>query len=156
MARIIQLEPDVFVGYQLVEADFADLAARGFRAVVNNRPDGEVPGQLPNQQAHAAALRHGMAFHFLPVIGANITDDDIVDEFAQLMDDLPRPILFYCRTGTRCATLWTQVAARRLGIATALEIAAKAGYDLEILREALIEQAGVQAGQSGQPTIAAV
>jgi protein tyrosine phosphatase (PTP) superfamily phosphohydrolase (DUF442 family) len=38
MAKIIQFEPDVFVGHQLVEADFAELAARGFRSVVNNRP----------------------------------------------------------------------------------------------------------------------
>ena len=155
MAKIVQFEPDVFVGHQVVEADFAELAARGFRSVVNNRPDGEVPGQLPNRQAHAAALRHGLAFRYFPVISANITDDEIVDEFARLMNDLPRPVLFYCRTGTRCATLWTQVAAQRLGIAKALEIAAEAGYDLEILREALIEQAGARADHSGRPAIAA-
>ena len=155
MAKIVQFEPDVFVGHQLVEADFAELAARGFRSVVNNRPDGEVPGQLPNRQAHAAALHHGLAFRYFPVISANITDDEIVDEFARLMNDLPRPVLFYCRTGTRCATLWTQVAAQRLGIAKALEIAAEAGYDLEILREALIEQAGARADHSDRPAIAA-
>ena len=40
MAKIIQLEPDVAVAPQLVEADFAEIAARGFRSVVNNRPDG--------------------------------------------------------------------------------------------------------------------
>lgn len=155
MARIIQLEPDVFVGHQLVETDFAEIAARGFRSVVNNRPDGEVPGQLPNEDAHAAALNHGLEFRYLPVISANITDDDIVDEFTRLMNDLPRPVLFYCRTGTRCATLWTQVAAQRLGVGKALEMAAKAGYDLEILREALIEQAGTRAHQPDQPAIAA-
>jgi sulfide:quinone oxidoreductase len=155
MAKIVQLEPDVFVGHQLVECDFAELAARGFRSVVNNRPDGEAPGQLPNRQAHALALRHGLAFRYLPVISANITDDDVVDEFANLINDLPRPILFYCRSGTRCATLWTQVMAQRLDIASALETAAKAGYDLEILRDDLIEQAGARAEQSTRPAVGA-
>lgn len=154
MPHIIQLEPDLFVGHQLVEADFAELAARGFRSVVNNRPDGEVPDQLPNRQANAAALRYGLAFRYLPVISAKITDDEVVDEFTRLMNDLPRPVLFYCRTGTRCATLWAQVAAQRHGIAKALEIAVEAGYDLEILRETLIEQAGARADQPGQAAIA--
>ena len=57
MARIAQLEPDIYVAWQLVESDFADLAARGFRSVVNNRPDGEAPEQLPNARAQAALLQ---------------------------------------------------------------------------------------------------
>jgi sulfide:quinone oxidoreductase len=57
------------------------------------------------------------------------------------MDDLPGPILFYCRSGTRCTILWAQVAALRLGVARTMEIASKAGYDLEVLRERLVERA---------------
>jgi len=151
MSQIIQLEADIFVAHQLVEADFAELAARGFRAVVNNRPDGEAPDQLPNRQAEAAARRHGLQFRHLPVTGENITDDDVVDAFARLMDELPGPILCYCRTGRRCATLWTQVAAARLGVAAALETASQAGYDLEILRDDLIEQASAREERSRQP-----
>jgi len=55
VVEFIQLEPDIAVAPQLVEADFAEIAARGFRSVVNNRPDGEAPDQLPNAQAAAAA-----------------------------------------------------------------------------------------------------
>jgi uncharacterized protein (TIGR01244 family) len=154
MAQIVRLEEDIFVAHQLVEADFAELAARGFRSVVNNRPDGEAPGQLPNRQAEALARRHGLEFHHLPVTGANITDEDVVDAFAQLLDGLPGPILCYCRTGRRCATLWTQVAAARLGVAAALETASTAGYDMEILREDLVEQASVRAERSGGPVVA--
>jgi sulfide:quinone oxidoreductase len=155
MAKLIQIEPDVFLGYQLAEADFASLAARGFRSVVNHLPDGEVPDQMSNRQAHAAALRQGLAFHHLPVIGANITDDDIVEEFVRLIDDLPRPVLLFCRSGTRGATLWTQAAAQRLGVAAALEMAARAGYDLEVLRDTLVEQAGARGQGSDRPALAA-
>lgn len=140
MARIAQLEPDIFVAWQLVESDFADLASRGFRSIVNNRPDGEVPDQLPNAHAEAAARLHGLRFRFQPVNSMTVTDDGVVDTFARLMAELPRPILFYCRTGTRCATVWTQASVCRLGVDKVLEIAAKAGYDLETLRDDLVDR----------------
>ncbi len=139
MARIAQLEPDIFVAWQLVESDFADLAAGGFRSVVNNRPDGEAPDQLPNAQAEAAAQRHGLHFRFLPVSSVTVTNDDVVDTFACLMADLPRPILFYCRTGTRCTMVWAQASVGRFGVDKVLEIAARAGYDLQVLRDDLVE-----------------
>lgn len=148
MAPITQLEADVFVAPQLVEADFAQLAACGIGAVVNNRPDGEAPDQLPHRQARAAALRHGLTYRHFPVIGANVTDGDIVEAFARLIDDLPRPMLFYCGSGKRSAVLWTQVAAARRGVAAALEQARAAGYDLEVLRDDLLEQTSEQARQS--------
>jgi sulfide:quinone oxidoreductase len=140
MAEIIPLEKDIFVAPQLVEADFAEIAARGFRSVVNNRPDGEAADQLPNALAEAAAHRHGLTFRYQPVANMNVTDGDVVDAFAQLLDDLPRPILFYCRTGTRCSILWAQAAVARLGVERTLETVAAAGYDLEPLREQLIER----------------
>lgn len=140
MVKIIQLEPGIAVAPQLVEADFVEIAARGFRAVVNNRPDDEVAGQLPNAQAEAAARRHGLEFRYQPVCNVNATDDDVVDDFGRLMDELPGPILFYCRSGTRCTTLWTQAAAPRLGVDEALATAREAGYDLEFLRETLAER----------------
>ncbi len=150
MARIIRLEANVSVAPQLAEADFAEVAALGFRSVVNNRPDGEVPGQLPNVDAEAAARRQGLEYRYQPVANANVTDDAIVDEFGRLMGTLPGPILFYCRSGTRCTTLWAQASAARLGVARALEIAAEAGYDLEVLRDHLEELAG-----EAEPTSAA-
>jgi uncharacterized protein (TIGR01244 family) len=140
MAKLIQLETGIFVAAQLVEADFAEVAARGFRSVVNNRPDGEAPDQLPSDRAKVAALRHGLQYRYQPVENFNVTDEDAVDAHARLMKDLPGPILFYCRSGTRCTILWAQVAVPRLGVATTLEIASKAGYDLEVIREHLTER----------------
>lgn len=155
MVNIIPLEPEIAVAPQLVEADFAEIAARGFRSVVNNRPDGEAPDQLANAQAEAAAHRHGLEFRYQPVSGIDVTDDDAVATFARLMDDLPGPILFYCCTGTRCTTLWTQAAARRLGIDEALAVAHSVGVDLDFLRDSLAKPAAdvwqtVPAGAAGE------
>jgi sulfide:quinone oxidoreductase len=140
MLKIVQLEADIAAAPQLVEGDFADVAARGFRSVVNIRPDGETPDQLPSAQAQRVAEQHGLAFHHLPVASLNATDDDVVDGFAQLMHELPGPILFYCGSATRCTTLWTQAAAPRIGIDRAFEIARNAGHDLEFLRETIEER----------------
>ncbi len=155
MARIAQLEPDMFVAWQLVESDFADLAARGFRSVVNNRPDGEAPDQLPNAQAESAALRHGLQFRFLPVNSMTVTNDNVVDTFARLLVELPRPILFYCRTGTRCTMVWSQASVGRFGMDKVLEIAARAGYDLQVLRDDLVELVE-QADKRGHPTFSTI
>jgi sulfide:quinone oxidoreductase len=141
MVKIIQLERDIAAAPQLVEADFADIAARGFRSVVNIRPDGEAPGQLSSAQAKAVAQRHGLTFRHQPVMSVNVTDDDAVDGFARLMDLLPVPILFYCGTGMRCTTLWTQVAADRLGVDAALAVARNAGHNLDFLRDTLAARA---------------
>lgn len=143
MAQLIQLETGIFVAAQLVEADFAEVAARGIQSVVNNRPDGEAPDQLPNDRAKAAALRHRLQYRYQPVENFNVTDDDVVNAYARLMNDLPGPILFYCRSGTRCTILWAQVAAFRLGVAKTLEIASKAGYDLKVIREHLTERSNL-------------
>lgn len=153
MVEIVQLERNIAVAPQLAEADFAEIAARGFRWVVNNRPDGEAPDQLPNARAEAAARRHGLEFRYQPVKNINVTDDDVVDAFARLIDDLPGPILFYCRTGTRCATLWTQVAAVRLGVDEALAVAARAGYELDFLRDMLAERHWLAAASSSIKSI---
>ena len=141
MVKITQLEPDIAVAPRLVEADFAEVAARGFRSVVNILPDGETPDQLASEQAEAAARRHGMAFHYRPVMVAEVTDDDAVEDFARLMDEMPAPILFYCKSAGRSTTLWTQAAAGRLGVDRALAVARAAGYDLEVLRDSLAERA---------------
>jgi sulfide:quinone oxidoreductase len=150
MVNIVQLAPDIAVAPQLVEADFADIAARGFRSVVNNRPEGETPDQLPNAQAEAAAHRHGLEFRYQPVRNINVTDDDVVETFARLMENLPGPILFYCRTGTRCTILWTQAAAGRLGVDETLAVAHNAGYDLDFLRDTLADRCDLLAATPAQ------
>ncbi len=140
MLKIIHLEPGIAVAPQLAEPDFAKIAACGFRTVVDSRPDGEAPDQLAHARAEAVACRHGLAFRYQPVMSVNVMDEDVVDAFARLMDDLPRPILFYCATGMRCVILWAQAAALRLGIDEVLGVAHGSGYNLDFLRDTLKER----------------
>ncbi|MEJ2375174.1 MAG: TIGR01244 family sulfur transferase [Pseudolabrys sp.] len=152
MVDIIPLEPGMAVAAQLSEADIALAAARGFRAVVAVRPDGEAPDQLLQADAAEAAEKRGLAFRYLPVSGASVIDDDTVAAFARLMEELPGPVLFYCGTGTRCAILWSQAAAPRLGIDAVLATTREAGYALEVLRDTLQERSQWRAAAPEQPT----
>jgi uncharacterized protein (TIGR01244 family) len=140
VAKLIQLEADVYVAPQIVKGDLQEIAAQGFRTVVNNRPDGEAPDQMPDEVAKAAAESLGLTYLYQPVANLRITDDDVVAAFAGALETLPRPVLFYCRSGTRCTLLWAQASAARIGAAEAIAVAGKAGYDLTSIADILEER----------------
>ncbi len=104
--------PDVCVAPQLTPEAMAEAARAGFRSVVNNRPDFEFgPDQPTNASIEAAARAAGLEYRFLPVAGSFQTPEQI-DAFARLLEELPRPILAFCRSGTRSANLYMQAQAR--------------------------------------------
>ena len=109
MATIKELESGIAVSPQLLAEDFGEIAKRGFRTIVNNRPDGEDEGQLPAELARDIATSLGLAYHHLPVRGYDVSDEDVVDAFAKLSAGLKGPVLYYCRSGTRCANLFMGV-----------------------------------------------
>ena len=86
----------------------AEAARAGFHSVVNNRPDFEYgPDQPTNAAIEAAALAAGLEYRFLPVGPSSQTPEQIA-AFAQLLAELPRPILAFCRSGNRSANLFLQ------------------------------------------------
>jgi uncharacterized protein (TIGR01244 family) len=104
---------DVCVAPQLTPDAMAEAARMGFRSVVNNRPDFEHgPNQPTNADIEAAARAAGLEYRFLPVAGGFQTPEQI-DAFAKLLDELPRPLLVFCRTGTRSTNLFMQAQARK-------------------------------------------
>lgn len=101
-----QVADGVFVAPQLTPGDMAAAARAGFRSVVNNRPDHEGgPGQPTNAAMAAAAAQAGLAYRFLPVSPAYQSPEDIA-AFAVLLKELPRPLLAFCRSGTRSTRLF--------------------------------------------------
>ena len=97
--------PDVCVAPQLMPAAMAEAAVAGFKSVVNNRPDFEHgPGQPSSAEMAAAAQAAGLQYRFLPVDGGYQSPEEVA-AFAQLLGELPRPILAFCRSGARSARL---------------------------------------------------
>lgn len=104
----MQLRPltdHITLADQLTESDLVEIVTAGFKTVICNRPDEEGEAHLPASEAQAMLEANDVEFHYLPVNGAAITDQDVVNHNA-LLAGASAPILTYCRTGTRCAKLW--------------------------------------------------
>ena len=103
-----QIAADVYVAPQLGPEAMAEVAALGFKSVVNNRPDFEHgPGQPASAQIEAAALAAGLQYRHLPVDGGWQSPDEIA-AFAKLLQELPHPLLVFCRSGARSTNLFIQ------------------------------------------------
>ncbi len=107
------LTPDVCVAPQLTPEAMAEAAALGFKSVVNNRPDFEHgPDQPTSAAIEAAAKAVGLEYRHLPVAGGYQSPEEIA-AFADLLAELPRPLLAFCRSGARSSRLFMQ--AQQLG-----------------------------------------
>lgn len=131
-----QLTESLHVTSQITPEDVQTLAESGFNTIINNRPDNEEAGQPSADKVRAAAQQLGLRYIHQPVVGGNITPDDI-STFAQLLDESDGKTLAHCRTGTRCTILWVLSQAGKQTADELLATAKKAGYDLEMLRDRL-------------------
>jgi sulfide:quinone oxidoreductase len=136
---IKKISPFVSVSPQISVTDVGILASQGYRSIVCNRPDGEADDQPLASELAAAAERHGMEFHYQPVVSGQLTDADVSD-FGALMASLDGPVLAFCRTGTRSITLWALSEVRHITVEGVLAAAREQGYDLEGLSPRLQER----------------
>jgi sulfide:quinone oxidoreductase len=104
-AELIPLAPGLNVAGRLDRADIGELARAGMRTIINNRPDGEDPGQLTAADARKLAEAHGIAYHHIPITAVSLTKAD-VDAFAATLQSAAEPVVAHCRSGTRSALLW--------------------------------------------------
>ena len=102
---LAELAPGLSAAGKLDRTDIEALAATGVRTIVNNRPDGEDPGQLPADEARNLAEAHGIAYHHIPFTAATLSRAD-VDAFAAALHSAPQPIVVHCRSGTRSTLIW--------------------------------------------------
>ena len=87
-------------------ADMSGIAAAGYVAVVNNRPDGEAMfGQPRTADLKAAAEQAGLTFLDLPFAGPNLQPDQ-VRAFRDLLASRDGKIVAFCKSGMRSALLW--------------------------------------------------
>src|SRR5947207_8606071 len=93
---------------RLDQRDIEALADAGVKTIINNRPDGEDPGQLDAAEARRTAEARGIAYHHIPVTAASLSRAD-VDAFGAVLAAAPKPIVAHCRSGTRSSLLWALV-----------------------------------------------
>ncbi len=120
------------VSGQITPAEVAVAAAQGIRTIINNRPDGEQPGQPTSAEIETAATAAGLAYVHIPVDHSGFSMEQIEAMTAAL--EQPAPALAFCRSGTRSTFLWSL--ARAAAGDELAEITAKAGnagYDVSPL-----------------------
>ncbi|WP_338503152.1 TIGR01244 family sulfur transferase [Sphingomonas kaistensis] len=134
--KLAVLTPNVTALAQPSADDIAELAERGYRSIIGNRPEGESEDQPAWAELEAAASAQGLEARHLPVVMGQITDEQIA-EFRNALETLPKPIAVFCRSGTRAALLWALANQANLTVDERIAIAAKEGYDLEPFRQRL-------------------
>ena len=124
-----KLSDNVSVSPQITAGDMAAIIDAGFRAIICNRPDGEGADQPGFEEIEAAAKAAGMEARYIPIRSGIVTDEDAA-AFGAALRALPGPVLAYCRSGTRSATLWSLSQAGSRPMAEILAATKAAGYDM--------------------------
>jgi len=127
-----RLTPTLAVTPQIAPADLPALAAAGYTTVICNRPDDEQLGQPDHDTMAAAARAAGLRYVYQPVVSGQIQPHQ-VQAFADALSQAGGPVIAYCRTGTRCATLWALSQATRQPWDALLATTAAQGFDLSRL-----------------------
>ena len=138
------INDSVSVAPQIAPEDVPGIAAAGFKAIVNNRPDDEEPGQPSGADIRAAAEAAGLAYVAIPVTHAGFSHPQL-DAMASALVAAEGPVLAYCRSGTRSCNLWALAAAKAGRNPDLLQRqAGEAGYDLSGIRPMLDALAGAR------------
>ncbi len=139
---IRQINESISVAPQIAVEQVAEIAAAGFKTIVNNRPDDEDAGQPSGDAIRAAAEAAGLKYVSIPVTHAGFSHPQI-DAMTQALTDSDGPVLAYCRSGTRSCNLWALAAAKAGRNPNLLLAQAEdAGYDLRGIRLMLDALAG--------------
>ena len=134
--KFAKINNELTVSDQITIEDLKEIQVQGYKTIFCNRPDQESEGQLDFSAIEKEANNLGIKAIHQPVIGGQISDDDIA-QFSCYFEVAQKPIFAYCRTGTRCSTLWALSHAKTLPIDEILSKAQNAGYDILSLRDRL-------------------
>ncbi|MEO1311439.1 MAG: TIGR01244 family sulfur transferase [Pseudomonadota bacterium] len=131
-----RLTEEFSVAPQITAEDVKRAAALGVTLIINNRPDGEEPGQPTGVEIRDAADAANIDYAAIPVDRSGLTIAHLKSFEAAIAGH--DKALAYCRSGTRSATLWA-FARVHAGepVDDVMAVAVNAGYDLRASRPTL-------------------
>ncbi|MEQ9258468.1 MAG: TIGR01244 family sulfur transferase [Roseovarius sp.] len=124
-----QITEEFSVSPQIDPEEMPEIAGAGYASILCNRPDGEEYGQPDFDGIRTAAETAGLEARWVPIVSGQITPDAL-EAFGAALEEMPKPILAYCRSGTRCTMLWAITQHGRMEEAEIVRRAADAGYDV--------------------------
>ena len=131
-----QLTNDLSVSAQIMPDDLDAIKEAGFKSVIINRPDSEMPGQPEASDLASLLTENGLESAHIPMAPGQLSPD-LVAAMSDAIENLPKPILAFCASGTRSTVLWCCASVKEQGVDAVLKTAADAGYELEQIRPLL-------------------
>ena len=107
------LNAQVSVAGQMTTDKFQQLIQAGFKSVIVNRPDQEQGNTVSVAQLRQIAEQSQVSVIYQPILSGKISQTDVI-EFAKYYNELPKPILMVCRSGSRSSILFNQAKSQGL------------------------------------------
>lgn len=107
------LNPQLSVSGQMTTNKFQQLIKDGFKSVIVNRPDQEQGNTVSVLQLRQIAEQSQVSVIYQPINSAHVSKIDVI-EFAKYYNELPKPILMVCRSGSRSSALFNQAKSQGL------------------------------------------
>ena len=107
------LNAQVSVAGQMTTDKFQQLIKAGFKSVIVNRPDQEQGNTVSVAQLRQIAEQSEVSVIYQPILSGKISQTDVI-EFAKYYNELPKPILMVCRSGSRSSILFNQAKSQGL------------------------------------------
>ena len=136
---------EFWVADQITAQDLPEIAHQGIRTILCNRPDGEGADQPNIIEIQQVAIQFGIQVEYLPVVSGKVYDEQ-AQQFKQCYQQAAKPLLAYCRTGTRSITLWALSQVAEQSLDQMLLTGKGLGYDLQGLVPRLSQQSQPQSG----------
>ncbi|MFM1816955.1 MAG: hypothetical protein RLZ98_3650 [Pseudomonadota bacterium] len=129
-----KLNDHVTVCGAMTEDCFRQAAAQGFKSIINNRAETDNNLTVTPEQEAEFAAKYGLAYRHIPMVSGTISIA-ASREFADAIENLPKPVLAHCGGGTRSATLWALSQCPSCNdVDHILETTSNAGFDLSGLK----------------------
>ncbi|TCB49920.1 hypothetical protein E0H80_10975 [Acinetobacter sp. ANC 4779] len=107
------LNSSLSVTGQMTIDKFKTLIGQGFKSVIVNHLDQEQGNLVSVSQLRNIAEQAHVSVIYQPITSDKVSETEIV-EFSKYYNELPKPILIICRSGTRSSILFNE--AKKLGL----------------------------------------
>ena len=142
--NLAELDANYFTAAQLHCQDFAALAEKGIKSIINFRPDGEADDQPANAQLQEAAEEAGLNYSHVPIAAQMLTQEERAHS-RHAFRTLSTPICGFCRSGARAAFAWGLEGTHGYSEGEILELVAAAGLPTDALKSQLHDDSAMQA-----------
>jgi len=98
--KIKKISDQLSVADQITKNNVSDITKAGFKSIICNRPDGEVPGQPAFKDIEQAAIKANLPIRYLPAVSGAVTPQ-LGQEFGKIWKNYLS--LFWLTAARACA-----------------------------------------------------